>query len=128
LASISGTITRQQMKVPVRLTSSTRRKSSVLCSQVFDTGPRIPALLIRKSMRSKRFSTALAAAVTAASSVVSTGWPSARSPSSCAAAATPAASWSHSATDAPDACSRAAIARPKPPAPPVMTAVRPVKS
>ena len=79
-------------------------------------------------MRSKRFRTALAAAVTAASSVVSTACPSARSPSSCAAAATPAASRSHSATDAPDACRRAAIARPKPPAPPVMMAVRPVKS
>src|ERR1700688_4856245 len=125
---MSGTIALQQMKGPSRLMRKTLRHSSRSVSHTVLLIPAMPALLTRMSI--------LPSALSVASRVFSTA---ARSDTSTLNAVTPvpislavfsANGWSRSqiATLGPEAMKRSVIARPKPCAPPVTTAQRPVRS
>src|SRR5262245_11473929 len=125
-----GTTARQQLNVPLRLTSSTSSQASGGYSQVRTLGPAIPALLTRMSTRSNAASVASRARSTASSTVTSTAKASIRPRafSSTAALSESLASRSQMAIAAPESRNRCAMARPIPCAPPVTTATRPERS
>src|SRR5262245_49430228 len=125
-----GTTARQQLNVPLRLTSSTSSQASGGYSQVRTLGPAIPALLTRMSMPSNAASVASRARSTASSTVTSTAKASIRPRafSSTAALSESLASRSQMAIAAPESRNRCAMARPIPCAPPVTTATRPERS
>src|SRR5215475_6440691 len=125
-----GTTARQQLNVPLRLTSSTSSQASGGYSQVRTLGPAIPALLTRMSTLSNAASVASRARSTASSTVTSTAKASIRPRafSSTAALSESLASRSQMAIAAPESRNRSAMARPIPCAPPVTTATRPERS
>src|SRR5260221_2375176 len=127
---MAGTIARQHKNGPVRLTSSTWRQSAGARSQLLALPPVMPALLTRMSILPKRARVADTAASMLPSSVTSTPVPFTVStaPTSAIVITKAAASRSHSATFAPEARRRSAIARPMPRAAPVTTATRPARS
>ena len=111
--------------------SITLRQASTGYSQVVVFGPVMPAEATSTSIRPNSRSTSAAARSTALSSVTSTTAVCTRSsgrPNAALVSASLAASASHRLTEAPAAVRRWAIARPMPRAPPVMMALRPVKS
>ena len=106
--------------------SITRRQLSSGYSCTGAVEPVMPAEATRMSIFPSAALAALAAAATASWSETSraTVW---AAPTSVAASFKAAASRSHSETWPPSATMRAATARPRPEAPPVITAVRPAK-
>jgi hypothetical protein len=116
------------MNGPSRLTRITLRHSSTSVSQTLAFAPAMPALLIRMSMRPSALTVASRAWATTAGSVTSQGMTTTRSPRAAAVFSASAVSRSQMATLAPEATNRAVIALPKPCAPPVTTAVRPLRS
>src|SRR5579871_1423714 len=127
-ASIVGTSALQQMKGPSRLMRITLRHSSRSVSHTVLLTPAMPALLTRMSILPNAFSVASRVCSTAARSLTSTLKAETALPISLAVFS--ASGWSKSqiATFAPDSTKRSVMARPKPCAPPVTTAVRPFRS
>src|SRR5262245_28982700 len=126
--SIAGTIALQQMKGPSRLMRSTLRHSSRSVSHTVLLTPAMPALLTRMSILPNAFSVSSRVFSTAALSVTSTWKADTALPMACAVLSASALSWSQIATFAPEATKRSVIALPNPCAPPVTTAVRPLRS
>src|SRR5579871_3678314 len=127
-ASIVGTSALQQMKGPSRLMRITLRHSSRSVSHTVLLMPAMPALLTRMSILPNAFSVASRVASTCPRSLTSTLKAETALPISFAVFSARAWSKSQIATLAPDSTKRSVIARPKPCAPPVTTAVRPLRS
>ncbi len=115
-----------QLKVPIRFTWITRVNSSSLAGpdlpSVFMAVP-IPAQLTSTFIPPQCATAASSAAVTASALVTSAGVKAAAGPRLLATSSPAEAGRSSSATRAPAATSRAAVARPRPEAPPVTTAL-----
>src|SRR6478735_42240 len=126
--SIVGTIALQTMKGPSRLMRRTLRHSSRSVSQTGLLTPAMPALLTRMSILPKAASVASRACSTPAVSVTSTLNTLVSPPTSLAVFSASAESKSQIATLAPEATKRSVMARPKPCAPPVTIATRPLRS
>src|SRR5919109_345914 len=115
---------RMQLNVPMRFTVTTRVNSSSLAGpdlpSVFIAVP-MPAQFTRTLMAPSRARAVSSAAPTSSALVTSAGVNTAASPSDFATSAPGDAGRSRMAMRAPAAASRAAVARPRPDAPPVTT-------
>ena len=124
---MKGSTARAQWKVPLILTSRTRSRSSSEMSSRSRGVPRDPpAAAIKMSIGPNSAASASTAALTAPPSRTSTTCPAALCPSEwrwATASSTPFTSMI--ATAAPASAAPKAIAPPRPPAPPVITATRP---
>ncbi|KDN74238.1 hypothetical protein DF19_34490 [Streptomyces olindensis] len=116
-----GAVARMPSQAPVRLTSTTRRNDSGLCSSI---GPQsmIPAMFARTETGPRSRSVS-ARARRQSSSLVTSRWVKRARPPSRAARSVPSASrMSAITTAAPSAARARATAVPMPPAPPVTRA------
>ena len=125
--TIVGATACTQLKIPVRFTATIRSHSS------FDgalKAPRLttPALLTRMSIAPRSRMIASIVASTALRSVTSIVVPRALPPIAVAEATAPSSLISTTCTSAPCSAIRAAICAPIPRAPPVTSAMRPLKS
>src|SRR5262245_24298533 len=115
-----------QLNVPIRFTWITRVKAARSAGprllKVFSATP-IPAQLTRTCTPPKRATTASSARATSSALVTSAAAKSPRSPNPPATSGPREVGRSSSATRAPSAARRSAVARPRPDAPPVITAV-----
>src|SRR5262245_27745005 len=126
-ASMRRMAARETRKTLVRSQAITWLQSSSLSSHVSFEPPVIPALLTTMSSRLQRACAVATARSTSAVRVTSATRAIADAPISPAAASTADLSRSTSATRAPSATSRLAMASPIPRAPPVTSAIRPLK-